>query len=85
MKSEMKVDRDFIFPCLGIRDEEYTDTDTYDNGVQRNITIIVLFTEENIGTVVYVKDFLKTYFLGEYCTTWDMERFEPFHGEVTIK
>ena len=47
---------------------------------------IVLFEAENSGTVVYVPDGKKdwAHTVGRECTTWDIEAFTPFKGNVIL-
>ena len=44
--------------------------------------LLVLFCKESCGTVISRDD---TYHIGEYDENWDMDKFEPFDGEVTLK
>lgn len=58
------------FPCLATYDPYGPD-------------VIVLFTEEEVGTVVYSKT--DDWPIGSYNNGWYMPEFQPFEGLVTIK
>ncbi|MGD9678150.1 MAG: hypothetical protein AB7V16_07275 [Vulcanibacillus sp.] len=44
---------------------------------------IILFTSDNIGTTILPPKNSSSY-IGEYITSWSMEFFEPFEGEVIL-
>jgi hypothetical protein len=58
----------------------------------RNEDLIVLFTDNHIGTVVFVDGgalFTLGFTLGHYSDTWTccyyMDTWEPWHGKVIIE
>lgn len=51
-------------------------------GVMSNL-VVVLFSKEKVGTVVNQMD-LPNYPLGTHQTTWEMDCFQPYYGEVRI-
>ena len=44
--------------------------------------IVVLFSEEGNGLVVYSKGSI--WRVGEYCSRWSMETFRPFNGTIEL-
>jgi len=85
MKSIMKKNKDFKFPCLGIRNRTLSETRDDVGTLKYDDVTIVLFEIEAVGTVVFTKGFLNRKKMGEYSKTWDMEMFEPFYGKVVIE
>lgn len=48
-----------------------------------NYNLVVLFTKEDVGTVVSSNNDL--YNIGYHCPSWAMEVFEDYDGEVVLK
>ena len=70
MESKINLINDDKYPCL----MELRDSETY---------IVVLFTSERCGTVIYTKT--PAYKLGYYSTTWDLSAFGPFLGSIILR
>lgn len=72
MKSVIKnqEDSEDIYPYLG--ETKWADSKN----------IVVLFSEEGKGLVIYSKD--SVWRVGEYCSSWDMEVFRPFNGTIEL-
>lgn len=50
---------------------------------QGGLKIVVLFSHDGGGTVVYSKD--KAYPIGYHIGGWDMKQFAPFAGVITLE
>ncbi len=46
--------------------------------------MIVLFSDPEIGTVINVGD-QSIWLIGYHAKDWDMKKFIPFHGKVTLE
>jgi len=51
-------------------------------GINETGTLVVLFTGENKGTVVYSEG---VYSEGHVESMWDMETFTPYYGKVYLE
>ncbi|MDE1866976.1 MAG: hypothetical protein KGI08_04605 [Thaumarchaeota archaeon] len=47
--------------------------------------LVVLFSSERVGTVIYVPSATFCYRLGYYSTTWFKEDFKEFHGQLIME
>jgi hypothetical protein len=83
--SKIKKNNDWRFPRLGICVLDKVDHKEDVGNVKYTCTTIVLFTGCQWGTVVHSDGFLNDNEIGLHRTTWCMEDFEPFYGEVILK
>jgi len=74
MKSEFNdIEKcDIKYPCL----KKYNNTDNTGS-------FVVLFTDNQSGTVVFTEDSSHT--VGEYATNWATQLFIPIKGEIILK
>ena len=62
-----KKQLEWNFPCLG---------------QIRSIDVVVLFCEEEMGTIVHSTE--EEYETGYYCEMWVMKDFDLYDGEITL-
>ena len=48
-----------------------------------NTEVVILFSDSGHGVVVAACE-EDAWTVGEYSSSWDMSRFKPFHGTVTL-